>query len=121
MEKEAQLFFEIIFPRGMIENYGISDAEANLLYSLWKEASPGTTKFKQGSDNTALVGLKSKGYIINQGDGLEITDKGKKVIREMVTNEPNSFAKAKKPVSYSEIKARTASTKRVFAQHEEVK
>lgn len=96
----------------MIIEAALSDAEATLLYSMWKNAPPGAKAFKvpAGADNKYATGLKSKGYIVGFGDGLEITDKGRKVIVEMVTNEPNAFSK-KASVPYSQLKKKASRPK----------
>lgn len=114
-QKESQFMFEIYFPREMMDGFGITDKEANFLYKLWKESSPGTKKFtSKKADNDVLIGLKSKGYVVG-GEEFEFTEKGQKIIVEMVTNEPNSFSKksnTSSTVSYSGIKSKQAANRR---------
>lgn len=118
MEKTSQFMFEIFLPREVFEQLsGLNDKEADVLYRLWKEAAPGSKKFSSGSgDKDAIVGLKSKGYIAGHGDELEFTDKGKKIIREMVTAEPNSFDKNSQTKSYSKIKEKSARQRTTFTK-----
>jgi len=103
----AQSLFDLLFPREMRQQAGLTDAEAGVLYTMWKTAPRGTTSFaSSGYDNNLLSGLKSKGYLAGMGGALELTDKGKKIIVEMVTHEPNAFEKKGKEVSYNQIRAK---------------
>lgn len=88
---------------------GISDQEANSLYSAWKSTDPGSSKLKAGLSESHVSSLRAKGYVTVQPDGVELTDKGRKIIIEMVTNAPNSFSKDAKDPSYTEIKRKQAS------------
>jgi hypothetical protein len=94
-------------------SFSVDDKEASFLYGLWKESSPGTNKFKISNKDAGLISnLKKKGYISSSGDNLEFTDKAKKIIIEMVTNEPNALEKNSASLSYSKIKDKNASKKR---------
>jgi hypothetical protein len=91
---------------GKLVEAGLSDAEAKLLYSMWREAPPGARAFSlpSGADARYATALKSKGYVVGFGDNLEITEKGRKVIVEIVTNEPNAFSKKASLAPYSQIR-----------------
>lgn len=107
----AQSLFDLIFPKSMRIQAGLSDSEAHLLYNMWKGSPAGATNFMvpAGSDKRNVSALKTKGYLSGFGDGLELTERGKKVIVEMVTHEPNAFEKHAKEVSYTGIKSKSAS------------
>lgn len=110
----GQSLFDILFPKSLRIQVGLTDAEANTLYSLWKGSPAGATTFiaQAGMEGKSLNALKTKGYLAGFGDSLELTEKGKKIIVEMVTHEPNAFEKHAKDFSYSGIKAKSASSKR---------
>lgn len=110
MEKEAQSLFDLIFPKQMRVQAGLSDDEASFLYNMWKTAPVGSTSFSvpPNADKKHVSALKVKGYLSGFGASTELTEKGKKVIVEMVTAEPNSFEKQAKDVSYSSIKSKSA-------------
>lgn len=106
-ETSAQSLFDLIFPREMRIQAGLTDAEANALYTMWKNAPAGSTTFVPAeSQGNIINALKTKGYVSNFGSTIELTDKGKKVIVEMVTHEPNAFEKNAQDVSYNQIKAK---------------
>jgi hypothetical protein len=109
MTKEAQSLLDLILPKLYVDGAILTDTEASTLYRLWNESPTGARVFKTPSnlDSKSIFALKSKGYIAGYGESLELTDKGKKVLVEMVTNEPNAFEK-KSDVSYSKIKAKHA-------------
>ena len=108
--KEAQSIFDILFPKALRMQASLSDTEANLLYRLWKNAPAGTNKFavSEEADLKTMSALKGKGYLAGFGSSLEFTDKGKKIIVEMVTHQPNAFDKRATEVSYSSIKAKAS-------------
>ena len=105
----SQSLFDFIFPKTMRNQAGLSDTEANALYTLWKNSPKGATRFAatEGIDSHSLVALKTKGYLVGFGNSLELTEKGKKIIVEMATHEPNAFEKHAETLSYSGIKATT--------------
>ena len=110
METESQGLFDLIFPREMRQQAGLTDAEANFVYSLWKSTPVGTTAFsipKEASKSTVNA-LKAKGYLTGYGSGIELTERGKKVIVEFATHEPNAFSKNAGEMSYSQIKAKAS-------------
>ena len=112
-EKNAQSLFDLIFPKNLRDKAGLTDAEAGLLYGMWKAAPSGSTAFSLplGGDKKHVVALKTKGYLAGFGNSIELTEKGKKVIVEMVTHEPNSFEKHATEISYSGIKSKKASVR----------
>jgi len=109
----GQSLFDILFPKSLRIQAGLSDAEANTLYNLWKGSPAGATTLQAqaGIEASNLNGLKTKGYLAGFGNSLELTENGKKVIVEMVTHEPNAFEKHAKEVSYSGIKAKSANAR----------
>ncbi len=109
----GQSLFDILFPKSLRIQAGLSDSEANTLYNLWKGSPAGSASLmvQAGMESSYLNGLKTKGYLTGSGASLELTEKGKKVIVEMVTHEPNAFEKHAKEVSYSGIKAKSANAR----------
>lgn len=109
-DAEAQSLFDLIFPKDMRAQIGLSDAEAGVIYKMWKNSPPGAQQFAvpAETDRGIVSSLKTKGYVAGFGNGIELTEKGKKVIVEMVTHEPNSFEKHAAEVSYNTIKAQTS-------------
>lgn len=121
MEKTSQFLLELLVPMNYLNSFqgsfSVDDKEAAFLYNLWKESSPGTNRFKLADKDINLVtGLKNKGYISSSGTSLEFTDKAKKIIIEMVTNEPNALEKNSASLSYSKIKDKSAAKKRSGSQ-----
>ena len=115
MESDAQGIFDLMFTKKMRAEAGLTDTEAKFLYDMWKSSPEGATKFAiRPADlgRREVNALKTKGYIAGFGSGIELTERGKKVIVEMVTHEPNSFEKQAKEVSYSGIKNKSASRPR---------
>jgi hypothetical protein len=114
MDKSAQSIWQVILPSLCSpEDYGLSDAEAGLLYRMWQSAPKGEKKLNAtAADGRSLVLLKAKGYV--EGGGLDavLTEKGRKVIVEMATHEPNAFEKNGNEVSYNKIKAKRKSDAR---------
>ena len=115
----GQSLFDLLFPKSLRVQVGLTDIEANALYTLWKNSPAGATSFaiKADMDNRTLTALKTKGYLAGVGGEIELTDKGKKVIVEMVTHEPNAFSKQASEISYSGIKSKSAANKRPRQAH----
>lgn len=113
-EKIAQSLFDLLKPRLKTENSYLSDEEAGMLYAMWKDAPPGSNVFPlpAGADKRMVMALKSKGMLSGYGEALEITDKGRKVIIEMVTNERNAFEKKSETISYNAIKQKAKNKSR---------
>jgi hypothetical protein len=109
IERESQSLFDIIFPKSLRYQSGLSDAEASVIYGVWKNSPVGAFVLPGDTDKKLVNSLKIKGYLAGFGSDLELTDKGKKVIVEMVTHEPNAFEKHAKDVSYSNIRSKSAS------------
>ena len=84
----------------------IADDEATLLYNIWKASPPGSNVFAppNGSDERKVMALKAKGFISGFGNRLEMTEKGRRIVVEMVTHEPNAFEVKQAMSSYSDIK-----------------
>jgi hypothetical protein len=118
----GQSLFDFIFTKQLRADAGLTDPEANAIYTLWKNSPIGTTKFSSfscGVENKILTALKTKGYLAGFGDNVELTEKGKKVIIEMATHEPNAFEKHAKQVQYSSILTKKASRRgrQTFLKH----
>lgn len=109
-KKESQSLFDLIFPKEMRIQAGLNDAEASFLYGLWKSAPAGSRQFAipVTADRKHINALKTKGYLTGFGEAMELTEKGKKVIVEMVTHEPNALEKHAKEVSYTGIKSKSS-------------
>lgn len=114
MQKAAQSLFDIVFPKSLRVQAGLTDAEANVIYNLWKGSPAGVTQFvlPEDVDRRLVNALKVKGYLAGISSGLELTERGKKVIVEMVTHEPNSFEKHANEISYNALKNKSASRPR---------
>lgn len=107
-KKESQGLLDFFLPKNFSVPSRLTDDEAELLYKIWKSTPNGTNTFSlpNESDTRKVTALKTKGYIAGYGDSLEFTERGKKVIVEMVTNEPNSFDKKAVHPRYNTIKAK---------------
>jgi hypothetical protein len=107
---------DYLFPNLATNGVILTDDEASALYRIWNDSPPGSFKFRtpMSVDKRSLTALKSKGYITGYGDALELTERGRKVLVEMVTNEPNAFEK-KSEISYSKIQSKKASMRPVQA------
>lgn len=115
MDKLSQSLFDIIFPQQMRQQIGLTDKEAGVLYSMWKDSPVGADRFSSNDiDGKTMNSLKIKGYLAGFGDGVELTEKGKKIIVEMVTHEPNALDKKASNVQYSSIKNKTQRQKQAF-------
>jgi hypothetical protein len=103
-KKESQFILDIILPRDFRPTKNLpTDDEAKALYAMWKTSPTGTGKFSlNDNDKKFLSSWKIKGLVSGIADSLELTEKGKKLIVEMVTNEPNAFTSSLVP-SYSEV------------------
>ena len=93
---------------------GLTDSEAQCLYSLWKGAPKGSKEFSPAGDQKSILALKTKGYVAGGLGTLKITEKGRKVIIEMATNEPNAFDKQAQMPTYSEIKSAKQRPRQTF-------
>lgn len=104
----AQSLFDLIFPKDMRVQAGLTDEEASVIYGMWKNSPVGSKQFAISPevDKKHISALKTKGYLAGFGSGIELTEKGRKVIVEMVTHEPNSLDKQAKEVAYSVVKAK---------------
>ena len=103
IRKKAQILLDIILPNFVLDPNMPTDDEASALYEMWKRAPQGEKSFAHG-DRSMVNAWKAKGLVDGISDCLSLTDKGRKVIRDMVTNEPNSFDKTAKMPAYSNIK-----------------
>jgi hypothetical protein len=107
--KESQ-FMDILLVRRMLENYTLSDSEAKALYEAWEKTPPGSRYLDSSiMGDKYVASLNKKRYIERRAEGFVLTEHGRKVIIEMVTNQPNAFDKKASPPSYSQIKSRAAS------------
>jgi DNA-binding MarR family transcriptional regulator len=108
-ETTAQSLLDILFSR----EAGLTDEEARALYAMWRNSPVGARHLAalETANSKAVNALKTKGYVAGYGDTMVLTEKGKKVIVEMVTHEPNTFNKKANDVSYSGIKAKNAKSK----------
>lgn len=106
MKRYAQSYFEILkfYPSfKLIKPIPISDQEASTLYDMWAKSPPGHNKIEANGDEQIISSLSSKGYIRAATEGIEITDKGRAIIVEMVTNAPNALGSKPMP-TYRQIK-----------------
>jgi len=103
-KKESQFILDIILPKDFRPTRNMpTDDEAKALYAMWKTSPTGTGKFSlNDADKNFLSSWKIKGLVSGIANSVELTDKGKKLIVEMVTNEPNAFSSSMPP-SYSEV------------------
>ena len=111
---DAQFVLDIILPKNMYSDPNTpTDSEATALYSLWKESPPGgVDRFIVPAQHKPLINAwKAKGLVHGFSDSLELTDKGRKLIIEMVTNEPNSFEKKAQMPRYSDVRAKKEALK----------
>jgi len=95
-------------------SYGLTDEEANALYAMWKATPSGVKTLDPVGDEKVIRALKSKGYLSVLGGPLELTEKGRKIIVEMVTHEPNALQKDSQMPAYSEIKGSQRRAKQTF-------
>jgi hypothetical protein len=94
--KQSQYLLDIILPKDFRPTKNVpTDEEAKALYTLWKDAPNGTSAFALDNGNKKfLSGWKVKGLVSGIAEHIELTEKGRKLIVEMVTNEPNAFSKS---------------------------
>ena len=121
---DAQLILDIILPKefNMRTNGGPNDKEANALYDLWKGSPSGCDSFEVPDNNRHYINSwKASGLVEGFSGSLNLTDKGKKLIIEMVTNQPNSFSKEAKAPKYSEVRAKKSMSNIKRASKEESK
>jgi hypothetical protein len=107
--KDAQSLLDLIFPKYLRQSNSISDDEARMLYAMWYGSPVGTEKFASPAeaDTGIIQSLKTKGFVCGYGAELAFTEKGKKIIVEMVTNEPNALEKTGE-IPYSKLKAKAS-------------
>lgn len=106
MNKLAQ-FMNRIMP--LLAYDVITDREARALFEMWKNAEPDSRRLSEsGADASMLRALKAKGYVSGFGEAIELTEKGRTILVEMVTNEPSSFLRNSSIPPYSSIKARAS-------------
>jgi hypothetical protein len=96
--------FFVLIPRDAGQQAQLlTDEEADILYGMWKSSSPGARGVAPPSGKSGAVrSLKAKGYVSGI-DVLELTERGRKVIVEMATREPNALDRRAMP-AYSDIK-----------------
>lgn len=117
MDKQSQSIFELIRLIPIRREPPISDAEADALYGLWMSAEPGSSVVASSLGDKSIRSLLAKGYVRQAGSNLEITEKGRQIIVEMVTHAPNALDKGGKMPSYRDIKAKVArSGKQTFTK-----
>ena len=105
-KKKGQFILDIILPKDFRPAKSLpTDEEAKALYSMWKTSPTGTGRFSLKDDDSRrfLNAWKVKGLVSGISDNLELTERGRKLIVEMVTNEPNAFSSSARIPSYSEI------------------
>lgn len=113
MKRLAQSYFEIMkmYPTfRIIRPIPVSDEEASTLYNMWLKAPPGSNQIVAGGKPEVLKSLQTKGYIRGSANAVEITDKGRAIIVEMVTNAPNALDGKPMP-TYRQIKLKADSMK----------
>lgn len=98
----------------------ITDDEANKLYTLW--ANSNTNKDIVIADDKEVSSLSKKGFLSHKEtlDGSSsmylITNDGKQIIVEMVTNIPNLLRKDATMPSYTKIKTKAKRLKQTFTK-----
>jgi hypothetical protein len=103
--RESQLFY-VIVPMTQVEQDKPSDEAVDALYKLWKSAPPGSkTLSASGIDSKLLRNLREYNVIQANGEAIELTDRGRRLISEMVTREPNSFLRNAGDVTYRRVRA----------------
>lgn len=104
ISKESQYILDIILPKNFRPSRNLpTNEEASVLFSLWKRC-PGDLVFALNENEKKFMNAwKAKGLVSGMSDSLQLTDKGKHIIVEMVTNEPNSFDKNATSKKYSDI------------------
>lgn len=107
-KRKAQIMLDIILPKNIrMDSSSPSDVEASALYEMWKSSPPGTKEFMVPKTMVRHINAwKANGLVAGFSNSLSLTDKGKKLINEMVTSEPNSFDKRASKPKYSSVKAR---------------
>lgn len=111
MSKEAQVILDLIMPKLVMDHNMPTDKEASALYNLWKSSPEGTDVFSS-KDKDMVQSWKIKGLVDGMSSSLALTDKGRKLIMDMVTNEPNRFDKSAESPRYNKIKAAQKDKKR---------
>ena len=110
--KKSQ-FMDILLIRKIMDNFTLSDSEAKALYDSWKNTNPGSKYLDANAiGEKHLSSLNKKRFIERKAEGFVLTEEGRKVIIEMVTNQPNAFDKKAQPPAYSEIKNKCAGLKK---------
>jgi hypothetical protein len=113
MNKAAQ-FIDIILLKKFIEQNTLSDKEASSLYDAWCKIPPGSIEIPEGGiPQKELKSLHIKGYISDEQGKTILTERGRKVIVEFVTNQPNAFARKKDNPTYNEIKHKASKRSRL--------
>jgi hypothetical protein len=105
VKRESQFILDIILPKDFRPARSLpTDDEAKALYAMWKTSPNGRGKFSlREDDKKFLSSWKVKGLVSGIAENLELTEKGRKLIVEMVTNEPNAFSANAQSPSYSEL------------------
>ena len=124
-KRKAQIMLDIILPKNIrLDSSSPSDVEASALYDMWRESPPGTNAFSVPKGMLRHINAwKTKGLVEGFSNSLALTDKGRKLINEMVTSEPNSFEKKASMPKYSTIKAhkRLINSRRLKAASKQAK
>lgn len=112
LQNQGQSLLDFFLPKFHRDGPGITDTEAKALYSMWKSSPPGSKTFACAGSEGVITPLQLKGYVSGGNNGeVALTERGRKVIIEMVTNEPNALDK-KADVTYSSIQAKAKAGKR---------
>jgi hypothetical protein len=108
--KTSQFILDIILPKTRrADPMQPTDDEAGALYSLWKNSPPGAASFSLPREQKHMLSAwKVKGLVDGMADQLRLTDRGRKLIIEMVTSEPNAFSKGT-TLSYGDIRSKKRS------------
>lgn len=112
MERQSQSIMDVLRMLPMLylktRKLPVTDEQASALYSMWLNAPPGQNVLTADAGDDNIKALAAGGFVRVSGAGVEITDKGRKVICEMVTHAPNSLDVNGKMPSYREIKTKAS-------------
>jgi hypothetical protein len=106
--------FFVLIPRGSGQQANLlTDEEADTLYGMWKSAPPGNKRFQAPYGKArAIQSLKAKGYVTGMDD-VELTERGRKIIVEMATREPNALDRRAMP-AYSDMQKSAKRARQTF-------
>ena len=102
---------------GLFKQNRISDDEALALYNAWRDTPPGEDIVADGSSMRTLVSkgfLKPRGRQEGTASKFALTQEGRMILVEMVTNLPNALTPDAEMPTYSKIKSRAKRARQTF-------